>query len=98
MEPDSGLSGLYQQTADRKNWADPNHAEIVKSLNKAHSVNRVLIANLDQALATLVAANEEIKALKRWLKWLLWCLGVSWAAIGGIIKFLLPYAVKGMVH
>jgi hypothetical protein len=92
------LTGLYQQTADRKNWDDPNRTEIVKSLNKAHSVNKVLIANLDQALRDLVSANEEIKALKRWVKWLLWCLLASWGVVGYIVKFLLPFAVKGMVH
>lgn len=100
MEPKSvpDLASLYQQTADRKNWDDPSRAEIVKSLNKAHAVNKALITNLDEALASLVSANEEIKALKRWLKWLLWCLGASWAVIGYIVKFLLPFAVKGMVH
>lgn len=96
LEP--GLAGLYQQTATRKNWENPDHDDIVTSLNKAHSVNKVLLANLDQAFRNLVEANEEIKALKRWVKWLLWCLGASWAVIGYIIKFLVPFAVKGMVH
>ena len=94
----SDLHSLYQQTEDRKNWADPTRDEMVKSLNKAHSVNKALITHIDQAQAEVTLTKLELKGMEKFVKVLLWFIGASWLVIGYIIKLLLPYAVKGMVR
>lgn len=92
MEPnlEPGLKNLYQQTSTRKNWDNPSRDEMVRSLNKAHTVNKTLVKNLDEALAEL--ENE-----RRWRKRLMYAFGATWAAIGYILKLMIPFAIKGML-
>lgn len=84
------VSGLYQVHPISKNWNDPTREQMIKSLNKAHAVNRTLVAALDKALRELM--NE-----RKWRKW----LGRGFAAlavtVGGILKWLIPYAIRGML-
>jgi hypothetical protein len=81
----------YQQTATRKNWADPTREEIIRSLNKGHTVNRALEKNLNKALAELFRE-------RRWRRWLMLGLGAAWAALGFMAKIFLPYAIRGMAR
>jgi hypothetical protein len=87
----TSLDTCYRQTAARANWNDPTRDELVKSLNKAHSVNRTMIAVIE-------AMRRELLRERKWRKWLTVALALTWTALGFIVKLLLPYAVRGMVR
>lgn len=85
------LSACYQQSADRSNWNDPTRDQLVKSLNKAHAVNRTMIAVIE-------VMRRELLRERRWRKWLTVALALTWTVLGFIVKLLVPYAVRGMVR
>ena len=86
-----GLKNLYQQTPTRHNWNNPSREEMIRSLNKAHTVNKALVKNLDETL-------EQLESERTWRKRLMWAFGATWAIIGWILKLLIPFAVKGMAR
>jgi len=88
LEP--GLRNLYQQTSTRKNWDNPSREEMVRSLNKAHTVNKALVRNVDELLSKL--ENE-----RTWRKRLMWAFGATWAVFAWVLKLIIPFAVKGMI-
>jgi hypothetical protein len=88
LEP--GLKNLYQQTETRKNWNNPSHEEMVRSLNKAHTVNKALVRNVDELLSEL--RNE-----RKWRKRLMFAFGATWAGFAWVLKLIIPFAVKGML-
>jgi hypothetical protein len=84
------VQGLYVQQPISKKWNDPTRQEMIDSVNKAHSVNKALVANLNKALL-------EVMSGRKWIKRLLWLNGATWTMIGFTLKWLIPYAVKGML-
>ena len=99
MEPnlEQGLKNLYQQTSTRRNWDNPSREEMVRSLNKAHTVNKALIKNLDEQSVELKNARLDLARERRWRKALISALISTWAAIGWMAKLMIPFAIKGML-
>lgn len=84
------VRGLYQQQPISRNWNDPTREQMIKSLNKAHAVNRTLVAALDKAI-------HELMQERKWRKWLWSAIAAVGVTVGGILKWLIPYAIKGML-
>ena len=84
------VRAIYQPQPISKNWNDPTRQQMIESLNKAHSANKVLVAALDKALLQVI---EE----RRWRKWLITGLGATWATMAFVLKWLIPYAIRGML-
>ena len=84
------VSGLYQQRPISKKWNDPTRQEMIDSLNKAHSVNKTLVAALNKALLELMRE-------RKWRKWLWRAIAAIGVTVAGILKWLIPYAIKGML-
>ncbi|HET9320387.1 MAG TPA: hypothetical protein VFO27_11445 [Bryobacteraceae bacterium] len=84
------VRAIYQQQPISKNWNDPTRQQMIDSLNKAHSANKVLVAALDKALL-------EVMNGRKWIRRLLWAFGLTWTIIGFLLKLFLPYAIKGML-
>lgn len=97
VEPEIPKLVVYHQTEKRVNWDNPTRQELIDSANAAHSANRKIIENCDQMRAALLV---ERRNRKRERKWLLRGIIATWTVggtvIGFLIKFLLPWAVKGM--
>ncbi len=85
---------IYRQTNTRVNWDNPTREEMVKSLNDAHSANRAMVIALDQTRMLLVQERERAR---NWRNLLLGALAATWTVLGFMLKFLLPWAIKGMV-
>jgi hypothetical protein len=49
-----------------------------------------MIKNLNTVLISLMSERKRMKQL-------LWAFGATWAIVGFLLKWLIPYAVKGMV-
>lgn len=86
---------IYRQTNTRANWNNPTREEMIKSLNVAHSANRTMVTALDQNRLLLIQERERSK---NWRNLLLWALGATWTVLGFMLKFLLPWAIKGMAR
>lgn len=84
---------VYRQTDQRVDWNDPTRAQLIKSANDAHSANRKIIDNCDRMRVALLAERRG----RRWLfRGLLATWTVGGAVLGFTVKFLLPWAIKGM--
>jgi hypothetical protein len=84
------LRNLYQARPITRKWNDPTRQEMIDSLNKAHSVNKSLVSALDKCLAQLIRE-------RKWRNWLISAFGATWLSIGVLLKWLIPYAIKGMM-
>jgi hypothetical protein len=84
------LRGLYHQHPLRRDWGDPTRQQMIDSLNKAHSVNKTLVAALDKALVELMQE-------RKWRRWLTAGFCGTWAVLPFFLKWLIPYAIKGML-
>lgn len=82
---------IYVQEPISEDWNNPTRQQMIKSLNKAHSANKVLVAALDKALL-------EVMNGRKWIKRLLWAFGATWTCIAFTLKWLIPYAIKGMLR
>lgn len=69
----------------------------VKSENKLHSNFRLLVREKDVLIRQVNVLTIELKSTKRWLKLITAALVTSWAFWCVAMKFLIPYAVKGML-
>jgi hypothetical protein len=84
------LDSQYEQLPISKNWNDPTREQMIASLNKAHKVNKALIRNLNMALKALLLEQKRRKQV-------MWAFGATWATIVVVLKWLIPYALKGML-
>ena len=85
------LDALYTQLPITREWNNPTHEDMIKSVNKAHSVNKALIRNVNTAFIALQAAGKRSTRL-------LWAFGITWTIFAAVLKWLIPYAVKGMAR
>jgi len=68
---------------------DPSRLQ--RDINCAHDHIRILVHTNDALMANLMYERA-------WRKLLLWALGATWAGIGGLLAWLIPFAVKGMAR
>lgn len=84
------LNELYVQTGERKNWNNPSPSQVAGSLNKAHTVNKALIANIDEL-------RGELEATKKQLKWAKWKNNILMAILGGAAAEGMKVAVAHLI-
>lgn len=84
------VRAIYVQQPITKNWNDPTRQQMIDSLNKAHSANKILVKALDKALLEVIDGQK-------WKKRLLWAFGATWTLIAFVLKWLIPYAIRGML-
>ncbi len=81
---------IYHQGPISEDWNNPTRQKMIESLNKAHSANKVLVRAFDKALL-------EVMDGRKWKKRLLWAFGATWTLIAFTLKWLIPFAIKGML-
>lgn len=93
---DSTSYEYYKQVNGvRSDYGKRSQTDLIRDVNIAHDFIKKLVHEKDQIRqAQFLHSERELK----WRKILWWALGATWALIGWLIKFLLPYAVKGMAH
>ena len=74
----------------------PTPEVLQKSLDVAHDNIRKLVASNDQQRVVILHMESEVRQYKLWLKGSWAALLVTWALLGWVVKFLLPYAIHGM--
>jgi hypothetical protein len=67
---------------------------LLKALNVAHNNIRQLVSEKDQLKAASLKLYQQQKLQ---LKIFLAAMGLTWTIVGWLLKFLLPYAVHGML-
>ena len=69
------------------------NAALRRSLDKAHDNLRMVVRENDRLRLALL----KMHARQKWLlRAFIVLMGVTWSALGGVVKFLLPYAIRGM--
>lgn len=70
----------------------------VEQLNRAHQNIRQLVLEKDRIIQQGNALCEELKRERRWRRWLTAAFAATWVSIYCVLKYLIPYAIKGMLR
>jgi hypothetical protein len=82
----------HQQNGIFPGYDKPRSAnQLQKDVNCAHDHIRLLVQTNDALMANLMYERA-------WRKLLMWALGATWTGIGGLLAYLIPFAVKGMAR
>lgn len=85
---------IYHSSDERVDWNDPTRAQLVKSANVAHHANRKIEKTCNELREALISE-------RRWRRWVTRALIATWTIgpglIAGLIYFLVPWAIKGMM-
>lgn len=76
----------------------PTPEVLQRSLDKAHDNIRKLVTQNDEQRSLILRLEDHIASYKLWLKFAWLAIGGLVGTIGWIIKFLLPYAIRGMAQ
>lgn len=69
----------------------------VEQLDRAHDNIRKLVAEKDRIIAAANAQAEVLEKERKWRKWILGAFGFTWLCFYGVLKFMIPYVIKGML-
>lgn len=96
VQKELNLTECYQEGGARefeRSWPP----SLQKSLTLAHDVNRALIREKDAMQRTLDKTLLEVMRERKWRKWLWRAIVAIAVTVCGILKWLIPYAVRGML-
>jgi hypothetical protein len=85
------VPGIYSDYSKR------SHEQLVEDVKVLHDFTKRLVREKDELWICLQEVRKELRRERRWRNALLTALGFTMVTIGGILKFLIPYAIKGMI-
>lgn len=90
---------LYRQVPmPPEGWPDGTTPQALKaSCDKAHDNLKVVVRDRDRLQHEVIEVRRDAALAQRWqLKIFLSLMGATWAVLGGLLKWLIPFAIRGM--
>ena len=78
-------------------YSKRTHEQLVNDVNVLHDFTKRLVHEKDELWQTLRNVRAELQRERNWRRGLTTALGFTLVTVGGVLKFLIPYAIRGML-